>query len=412
MFTLLKSKNFRKLYYSGFLSELGSFITETTLMLLVFEIGRQNKAYLGITRAAFIIFFTFGSLLGGSLGQRYNRKNILIFSNLSRIPLIFLLFIYPDHVYLIILLNSLIAFFTGIYNPIRQTLINDIVPPSQIPSANSMFSSSMAIIHIVGPLIGAYSFSYFRGISEVLIFDFLTYIVGIGLLLSLKYVPPKGEGPIADGQRFHFFSEIKDGLRLVKERLDLISLFLNCFIGGLCIGVLIPLLLPFVLENLNGTEKEYGVLLSLFGVGGIMGGLLSIKISKIYLPGKLITICICLEAILMNLLIQVDHYYGALIVFLIWGIVVFLRLPSQLNYLSKTVETKYLTRIHSLLDLSFIIPTALGGVLIAYFGEHLLTKSILQYTAITFFLLTLPRVFFKEMRALYYSDREQVPREV
>ena len=408
--TVLKLANFRKLFLSGFFSEMGSFITETALMLFVFRLSGNDKAYLGITRAAFLIFLTIGSIVGGPLGQKYSRKKILIFSNLCRIPLILSL-IFSEHLFLIIGVNASIAFFTGLYNPSRQTMVNDLVPPDKIPSANSLFSSTMAILHIVGPFVGAFAYTQFGGITEVLSFDLFTYMIGIFLVARINYRPPIQESEIQTQQQT-FFKEIKDGLFLVRKRLDLISLYLNCIVGGLCIGVLIPLLLPFVTEVLHRGEKEYGILLSLFGFGGIVGGIASSKVSKLIKPGRLVTISICVEAVIMNIWIQISDYHYSLITIFIWGMVVFLRLPSQLNYLSKTVETRFLTRTHSLLDLSFVIPNILGGILIAYLGNAYSSIAILQIVGIAFLCMTIPRLFFKEMQSLYNSDIKQVSRDL
>ena len=51
---LRKNKNYRFLYLAGFFSEFGSFITEQALMLLVFKLTGENKAWLGISRATFL----------------------------------------------------------------------------------------------------------------------------------------------------------------------------------------------------------------------------------------------------------------------------------------------------------------------------------------------------------------------
>ena len=408
--TVLRLPNFRNLFLSGFFSEMGSFITETALMLFVFRLSGNDKAYLGITRAAFLVFLTLGSIIGGPLGQKYNRKKILIFSNLCRIPLIISL-IYSNHLILIIAVNASIAFFTGLYNPSRHTMVNDLVPPQNIPSANSIFSSTMAILHIVGPFVGAFAFAHFSGITEVLAFDLFTYVIGIFLLARISYRPPAQDN-ITQAKQKKFFTEIKEGLNLVKKRLDLISLYLNCIVGGLCIGVLIPLLLPFVTEVLHKGEKEYGILLSFFGIGGIVGGIASSKVSEYIKPGKLVTISICVEAIIMNIWIQITDYNLSLMIIFIWGMVVFLRLPSQLNYLSQTVETHFLTRAHSLLDLSFVVPNILGGILIAYLGNTYSSIAILKLVGIAFLCMTIPRLFFKEMQSLYNSDLKQVARDI
>ena len=73
---LLKNQNFKKLYYAGLSSELGSFVTDTAITLLVFALSSGDKSVLGISRAVFLFCITLGSLLGGPLGVRFNKKNL------------------------------------------------------------------------------------------------------------------------------------------------------------------------------------------------------------------------------------------------------------------------------------------------------------------------------------------------
>ena len=404
---VFKFPNFRKIYAASFFSEMGSFITETALMLFVFNLSGENKAYLGITRASFLLCLTLGSIIGGPIGQRFNRKNVMILSNIMRIPLILGL-IFSDNIYFVITINSLVALFTGIYNPARQAMINDIVPHEHISTANSITSSSMAFLHLVGPFVGSWAYAYFSGIKQVLSFDLFTYFIGVMLLSATTYKPPQ-RNPEEEQQSF--ISEIGEGLGLVKSRLDLISLYLNCILGGLCIGILVPLLLPFVTEILGKDEKTYGIVLSAFGLGGFAGGVLSAKLSNKFPPGKMIVTSICIESIMMNIWVRCHDYTLNLIVIFLWGMVVFIRLPSQLNYISKTVETRYLTRTHSLLDLSFVIPNITGGVIVALIGNHFPTLTILKVVAACFLIFIIPRIFFKEMKSLYNSTAKTVERD-
>lgn len=376
-------------------------------MLLVFNLSGENKSYLGITRASFLICLTIGSILGGPIGQRFNRRSVLIFSNLFRIPLILSL-MYSDNIYWVITINSLVALFTGFYNPARQAMVNELVPSEHINTANSITSSTMAFLHLIGPFAGAWAYTYFRGIREVLSFDLLTYFVGIFLLSRTRYVPP----PQTHEEKIKSFTgEILDGIKLVKSRLDLISLYLNCILGGLCIGILVPLLLPFVTEILHQDERAYGIMLSSFGLGGFLGGVLSSKLSQYFPPGRLIVFSICIESIMMNIWVRVHEYHLSLAIIFIWGMVVFIRLPSQLNYISQTVETKYLTRTHSLLDLSFVVPNITGGVIVAFIGNAYSTLDTLLVASGFFLLFIIPRVFFKEMKSLYNSQAVTVERD-
>lgn len=401
----LKLKNFRKLYIASLTSELGSFMTETALMLAVFELSGNNKTYLGIIRAVFLASLTLGSLLGGIIGERFNRRQILILSYLCRAPLVVAL-IYIPRVEVIILVDGLIAFFTGMFNPSRQTMINDIVPTKHMKGANSLMGSTMAILHLVGPFLGASIYAANKTMTPVLLFDFLTYIVGAGLLLQLVYRPPKKTSKSQTMQR-----ELIEGIQYVFKDKALFSLYLNGIVAGLCIGIMFPLLLPYVKEVLGASDTIYGALLSAFGLGGLIGGNLYSKLAAKYSNGKIIINALLAEPVMMLIWLLSASTTGAMVSFFIWGIAVFVRIPAQLNYLSESVETHFLTRCYALLDMSFIIPNIGGGILVAALGDNFATDTVLFYVCGAFFLLTFTRRPFAEMKALYLSAPVQVERD-
>jgi MFS family permease len=403
---VLKYPNFKRLYYAGLTSELGSFVTETALMLTVFELSNKNKAYLGLARAVFLIFLTIGNLLGGVLGEKYNRRELLNFTNYARIPVVISLLIFSD-IYWVIFADGLIALFTGIYNPTRQATINDIVPQEDIPKANALFGSSFAILHMVGPFVGAFLYTHFNGITEVLSFDLLTYFIGIYLIGTITYRPPKKENLYNST----ITNELKEGISYVFRKKEVLAIVSNTVIAGFCIGFLIPLLLPYFVEVLHMDEKAYGIAFSFFGLGGAIGGFLSERITKKYPLGKVISISIYLEPLLMMMWLLLPGFYNTIVIFIFWGFVVILRMTAQLNFISNKVETKYLTRVFSLVDLAFVFPNIASGIIVSIIGETVSTFDILMTVSIVFIVLVLPRLLFKDMQLLYNATNDKVERD-
>lgn len=402
---VLKYPNFSKLFYAGLTSELGSFITETALMLTVFELSSNNKSYLGAARAIFLFFLTFGNIIGGPLGEKFNRRFLLNFTNYARIPIIASLFFIKDVNY-IICIDGLIAFFTGIYNPTRQTMINDMVPQDDIPRANAMFGSTFAILHMLGPFLGATLYSAFKGINEILVFDLLTYFVGIYLITRINYKPPKYEKTHGS-----IFTESKEGFKHIARKKELSALVFNSILAGFCIGFLLPLLLPYLIETLKLDQKAYGQAFSCFGLGGLIGGWLSQKISDKFNSGKIIMVSLCIEPIIMILWLYFPSLFTTLLAFLLWGIVVFLRITSQLNFISHKVETKYLSRVFAILDLSFVFPNILSGIIVSFIGNQYSAEQMLTFIAYLFFVFVFLRLFSGSVRALYLSDNSRVQRD-
>src|SRR5690606_16577696 len=190
--------------------------------------------------------------------------------------------------------------------------------------------------------------------------DLFTYFTGMWLLSRLQYRPR----PKMQELQLKFFDERAEGCRYLTKRIGLISMIVNNIIGGFIIGALIPLLLHFMQENLNAGEKEYGVILSIFGLGGIVGGWVSHRLSLHFKTGSVIVTSIVIEPFMMAWWILNSNLYVAYLIFFIWGVLVFTRIPTQLNHISETVPDSVLSQMFALLDLAFVVPNISSGILL------------------------------------------------
>lgn len=291
-------------------------------------------------------------------------------------------------IHFVMVANGLIGLFTGIYNPSRQTLINEIVNEKDIKEANSLFGTTMAVLHLAGPLIGATLYSYFQGIFQVLGLDLITYILGILLLFKINFTYAlQNKSQSSDQKKSSMYHDFLEGYRYVRSRADLSSMLLFTLMVGFCVGMLVPLLYPFVVEVLHKTEQHYGYNISLFGFGGIVGGWLSGSLNRHFKASKLFLAGIIAEAVIMPLWIRTTDFKLNCLVIFIWGVMVFIRIPSQLNYISAHVPKEYMTRVYSFLDLVFVVPNISAGIIVALIGNKLSTYEILNYVSIFFILI-------------------------
>jgi predicted MFS family arabinose efflux permease len=292
-------------------------------------------------------------------------------------------------------------------------LVNDIIPPKDIRNANAVFASTFAVIHIIGPLVGATAFAYFKGVNEILFFDLATYAVGIWLLSRMSYRPPSKPQNAAEElqKKTGMLDEIRDGLAFVSKRPDMRALLFNGIVTGFCIGILIPLMLPFVKDVLGHGEQEYGHIMAIFGLGGALGSALSSKICTRFHIGKVIVFMALIEMTLMMMWSYNHSLVIGLFLFFVWGIAVFTRITAQLNYVSATVETAYLTRVLSLIEMSFVVPSISGGLVVALLGNQLSVLEIMQPTAWGFAIVMSARFFTRGQKELMSRPVVQVERD-
>lgn len=394
---ILKNSNFRALYTASFISEVGSFITDTALMLYLFKLAQSNSL-LGLSKALFMMFFIIGSIIGGPIGEKFSKKSVLQACEILRIPVILLLLFFSHTPFLIIFCNTIVAFFTGIFNPNKQALISFIMPKKDIPRANALIGSTFAIIHMLGPFLGATLFGYFKGVNEILTFDLLTYILGIFFIAKISLIR---KAPVdKDETKYSFYFLLVQGMSFVKKRLDLTSICISEALTGYSVGLLIPLLYPFTINVLGGGEFEFGVLMALFGLGGVIGGAATKLVTDNNYYRILIHSTVIAEAIMFLFWGLNTNYPIACVMLLFWGAIVFFRITLKNNYVALFTQDAYLSRVFALIDMSFVVPNILGAMTVAAFGKVYSSSEMTTYAAIIFIAIMIIRLFFKESQVM------------
>jgi MFS family permease len=374
---------FRWLFLAGLLSELGTFVSEVAIFMRIFELAAEQKHYLGITQGLFLLFMIAGTVLGGVFGEGAVKRRVLITCEVARVPALLAMLAGTSSLWTLILGNGVVAFFSGAFNPTRQALTNEILPAHLLPRANGIFSVAFALLHAVGPLVGGVLYGIVHDLSPILLFDLGTYFVGIGLLLKVRTVRAPAASSAA---RVHpsFWDELRGGLQLVARYPEFRAVVLRCFIASSVLGIAIPLLLPLVTEILRLPEWGYGVLLGVFGAGGIAGGLLApfalrtVSVARLL---KLLFFAECLSFLAWTLL-RVP--FGSFALAFVYGAILFARIASQLTFVSFEIPRQFNARANSLVDLSMVVPNVAGAACVALLGSRVDTPALLVGTAAAF----------------------------
>jgi MFS family permease len=156
-FRVLRYRDFRLIWSAEVLSQTGTQIQRVAVAWQVFELT-GNPFHLGpLGLVRFVPLFLFG-LAGGVVADRYDRRQILIISQLALMAVasafagltatggITLVWIYG--------LTALSALFGAVAAPTRHALIPTLVPRASIPSAMSMGVLAFQSAGMAGPAIG------------------------------------------------------------------------------------------------------------------------------------------------------------------------------------------------------------------------------------------------------------------
>ena len=190
-----KYRDFRYLWTSGLISNLGSMITYVAIPFQVKEITNSYLA-VGISGLVELIPLIVFGLYGGVLADAVDRKKMIWLTEaaagiLSLILLLNALSADPN-LYLIYFVGAAFAAVNGLHGPSADAILPRVVGHKDIPSATALMSLRRQFGIIVGPTIGGLLIAS-SGVSLAFAVDIGTYVISLVLLLRVRKVPPSHE---------------------------------------------------------------------------------------------------------------------------------------------------------------------------------------------------------------------------
>ncbi|SVC72432.1 uncharacterized protein METZ01_LOCUS325286, partial [marine metagenome] len=184
---IVKNRNFIFLWWGHLISHAGDAVYMIALPWLMLELTGSNSLTSLVTASAYLPSVLFG-LIAGVIIDKYDRKRIMIISDIARALLVTVIpiaiifnFITP---LLIGCVTFLLSSFATFFYPARDSLIPHITNPEELPSANSAITISGQMAHLFGPLFAGIGISIF-GLTHLFTADavsFLFSILFIGLI--------------------------------------------------------------------------------------------------------------------------------------------------------------------------------------------------------------------------------------
>jgi MFS family permease len=257
------------------ISILASSMTQFALSIWAFEKTGSATA-LGLVQVFFITPFLLISPIAGVMVDRYNRKVMMMLSDLGTgIGTIFIFAMSAAgqlevwHLYVASLIGGLFSAFQW---PAYSASITLMVPKAQLGRANGLMSLMEAGPSVIAPLLAGALIGII-GLNGILTIDIVTFIVAIGALL-LVFVPQpprteegrQGEGGIV--------KEAAYGFRYIFDRPSLLGLQLVFFFCNLFSGIFFTLVAPMILSRTANDSLAFGTVQTVGAIGGVLGGIL------------------------------------------------------------------------------------------------------------------------------------------
>jgi len=369
----------------------------------------------GMVMGTFMIIFLAPRLilypLAGVLGDRFNRKWIMIWMDSGRAILLILLAVLSLNnlitVPVLFVTQFFISIMDALFDPSTAAMLPDIVEEKTLTRANSIIGSIDSLSHILGPVIGGILYAM-GGITFALLTNGISFgISAISELFILYAQKTKKIEKITE-----ILSDLGEGFAFVKSNRGLLVFLLLALAVNLFITPILTVLYPYVLRIvIQFSSEQYGMLQTSFVAGIFIGNMLigsffaTSKIEKMLNRGLIAHVILLFVFTLLIFPESLEKlgnaswmsFFALFFTFIIMGIFnAFVNTPLNVKF-QKLVPTEYRARVFSVIGMTAqgVIPIgfALMGFLLDLASPHIiaLTLSVILLLEILIFVFKYSR---------------------
>jgi MFS family permease len=268
----LRIRDFALLFWGTTISQVGDGVYLVAIAWQVYELSNAPTA-LSIVGVAWTLPMVMFLLVGGVLGDRFDRRRLMIFGDVLRAAAIgtiaVLAFTDVLELWHLVVLVALYGIGEAIFAPNFQAVIPDVVPQRLIVQANSMQQVAEPIgYRFLGPAVGG-ALVAGLGTGSAFALDAATFGVSALCIALMGPLPVhRTEEPPS------VIEDLREGARFVRRNtwlwatLCMAALSLLAFIGPF------EVLIPFIVKNqLGGDAGTLGLVFGAAGMGAVLASL-------------------------------------------------------------------------------------------------------------------------------------------
>lgn len=294
------NRNFFMFMGGRFISLIGSGIQAIALPLYILDVtgsGTLMGLFSILTLAPALLTAPFS----GILGDRKNRKSIMINTDVGRGTLLCLLGILAMignfSIYILFIAQVFISIMDSLFNASSNALMPELISKDKLIEANSTKGVLDAASTILGPALGGIIYGVF-GIKTVFFINGASFIISAAFTMFIIYNKKIEFNEQIDVKVI--LNENFETLKFIKSKRGLMQLFTFAMISNFLLVPMLDILIPYVLrKELGFSSDKYGYLIGFFTVGILFGNVgISVYFKKLGLK-KLMKTGLIVETVIL-----------------------------------------------------------------------------------------------------------------
>ena len=388
---------------SRIISRVGDIMFDFANNTFLSSVNVKSLMLVGIYQTLENIFSVIFNLFGGVLSDNFQRKRIIILTDiLSGVLCLALSFISNQQwlIYAVVITNIILAFFSSFSGPAYKAFTKEVVEADNISKLNSLLESFITVVKVVVPLVSV-SLYGLLGLYGILRLDGITFIASGLLILFIRPILEESTGK----QVFSLskiFSDLFEGGRYLASQKEILYLVILSAIVNFFLAAY-NLLLPYSNQMFpRVTVGLYGVFLGAEAVGGLIGASLSSILNKV-LKIKTMILYLGVSGVFLSLTPMVYCVFPSAYMLALYPALFNLFLTmfnlQFFSYIQKNVDNVFLGRVFGIIFTVAILFMPIGTMTFTFL---LSPKNIFNFVIVGLSIggisLLFYRIFSKRLR--------------
>jgi MFS family permease len=285
---LRTNREFRFLYAGQMISLLGSNLTVVAVPFQVYA-QTHSSLWVGLASAIQLPFLITGALWGGAMGDRVDKRVLMLISavilGLTSMGLAINAQVHDRHLIVLLLLAALSAGFAGFSGPLRTAAIPKLVAPEELVAAYSLNQVAMNTAVVIGPAVAGVLIASV-GLYSCYAIDAITF--GLLTILTVFLSPMPAAAKHAGTAMFR---AIGDGFRYVRAHAVVQAVYL-VDLNAMVFGLPRALFPAVALTLYHGGPKTLGLLYAAPGAGALLMAVVTGWIARVRRQGRLVALVV------------------------------------------------------------------------------------------------------------------------
>ena len=284
-FSALQHRNYRIWFIGQLISLIGTWMQATAQQYLIYDITNSTILLGFVTFMAGVPTLVL-TLLGGVIADRFSRRNLMVITQACMMVLAFILaglvFLHVIQYWHIIIMATLLGIANAIEAPVRQTFVIELVDDRKdISNAIAMNATQFNMAVVIGPAVSGIVY-FLVGPGWCFIINGFSFVAVIIALLMMRIPPIKKLETHSN-----IFRDIGEGIRYVFAKPQILWLIITLGMVSLIGFGFIAQSPAWAKSVLLGDERTNGWMLTIRGVGSLIGALVVAALGRRKIHGKL-----------------------------------------------------------------------------------------------------------------------------